>query len=91
MDISLVAAESKESLLRQLSGCIEERVEADEAKQLIEFSSIYFDKYPLEELEGKSINDVFGSLYFWWNYIQKREVDEAKLRVFNPNLEEDGW
>ena len=91
MDISLVAAESKESLLRQLSGCIEERVEADEAKQLIEFSSIYFDKYPLEELEGKSINDVFGSLYFWWNYIQKREVNEAKLRVFNPNLEEDGW
>ncbi|GAA5316830.1 MAG: NAD-glutamate dehydrogenase GdhB [Candidatus Pelagadaptatus aseana] len=91
MDISMVASESKESLLRQLGECIDEKLEKKEAQQLKTFSSIYFDKYPLSELEGRAINDVFGSLYFWWNYVQSRPDDCAKVRVFNPNLEEDGW
>lgn len=91
MDISMVASESKESLLRQLGECIQERLEDKEAEQLQTFAKIYFDKYPLSELEGRAINDVFGSLYFWWNYIQSCPQSAPKVRVFNPNLEEDGW
>jgi glutamate dehydrogenase len=87
----MVASESKESLLRQLGECIQERLEDKEAEQLQTFAKIYFDKYPLSELEGRAINDVFGSLYFWWNYIQSCPQSAPKVRVFNPNLEEDGW
>jgi glutamate dehydrogenase len=91
MDISLVAAESKEAFFVQLFNCIEQKLNKSDAKKLIEFSKLYYDKQPLEELDGKSIADIYGSLYCWWNFILQRDDHEANVRVFNPSLAEDGW
>ncbi len=32
-----------------------------------------------------------GSLYSHWNFIYHRTPDEAKIHIFNPDKEKDGW
>lgn len=51
----------------------------------------FFNHYPLEELVGRRLSDVFGSLYQWWQFIQQYDAQQPKVRLFNPSLTEDGW
>lgn len=51
----------------------------------------YFNHYPLDELIGRRLSDVFGSVYQWWQFIQQYDGQEPKLRLFNPSLAEDSW
>lgn len=91
MDISLVAADTKEAFFHQLSDCIDEKLSNSQADKVRDFAALYYDQSDLEELEGKALNDVFGSAFGWWNFIQQSDISGPKLRVFNPSLEEDGW
>ncbi|WP_439134454.1 NAD-glutamate dehydrogenase [Pseudomaricurvus sp.] len=89
--ISSVVADSKDVFLNQLSDCIDEKLASAQADKLKAFAEIYYQQADLEELQGKSLSDVFGSTLGWWNFIQQGPQDGAKVRVFNPGLEEDGW
>lgn len=89
--ISSVVADSQEAFLQQLFECIDEKLASGPAARLKSFAETYYCQADLEELQGKSLNDVFGSLLGWWNFIQESPVNAAKVRVFNPGLEEDGW
>lgn len=60
-----------------------------EAIQLL--AKKYFNHYPLEELVGRRLSDVFGSLYQWWQFIQQYDRQQPKVRLFNPSLAQDGW
>jgi glutamate dehydrogenase len=91
VDISLVAADTKEAFFNQLSDCIDEKLSNSQADKVRDFAALYYDQSDLEELEGKALNDVFGSAFGWWNFIQQSDMSGPKLRVFNPSLEEDGW
>lgn len=51
----------------------------------------FFNYYPLEELVGRRLSDVFGSLYQWWQFIQYHDPETPKVRLFNPSLAEDDW
>lgn len=82
----------------QLSGFLEEfqryavqQLPAEEAARVQELAARFYNHYPLEELIGRRLSDVFGSLYQWWKFIQDYESSEPKLRLFNPSLTEDAW
>lgn len=89
--MSLVTADSKESFFKQLHGYIGEKLASSEKERVTHFSDQYFDRYPLNELEGLQLSDVYGSAYNWWNFIQDHDLSVPKIKVFNPNLEDDGW
>src|SRR5690606_9868615 len=55
------------------------------------FVERYFHLYPLDELIGWEWGDLFGIVYQWWQFIQRHDLDRAKIKVFNPNLDEHGW
>lgn len=55
------------------------------------FVEQYFYLYPLEDLLGRRWSDVCGAVYQWWHLIQLHDPAEARVRVFNPDLEEHGW
>src|SRR5690606_39364785 len=42
----------------------------------------FFSHYPLEELVGRRLSDVFGGLYQWWKFIQHFDSAQPKLRLF---------
>ena len=91
MDISLVTADSTSIFQDQLNSAIGDRLKGKTAKAVQAFAQTYYEHYPLDELDGRRLSDVYGSCFAWWNYCQSLPAGSAKVRVFNPNLEEDGW
>ena len=92
MDTSLVAADNKQAFLDQLTALIEDRLTGENGSKFKAFALEYYDQFPIDELEGRKISDVYGSLYGWWNMIADRPAaPKAKVRVFNPTLDEDHW
>jgi len=67
------------------------KLTGDELASLQRLAKKYFNYSPLEELVGRRLSDVFGSLYQWWQFIQLHDPQTPKVRLFNPGLAEDGW
>ncbi|WP_461482345.1 NAD-glutamate dehydrogenase domain-containing protein, partial [Porticoccus sp.] len=59
--------------------------------QLLPFAHKLFDLFPLEELAEERIEDIQGFVRSLYNFVGKIDPGRAKVRVFNPVLEEDGW
>src|SRR5690606_39685717 len=55
------------------------------------FARFFFSRYPLEELHGRHLSDVFGMVYHAWRLSGEFDRLDPKIRLFNPNLEEQGW
>lgn len=51
----------------------------------------YFHHFPLQELLGRPLGDVFGSLFYAWRLLQKFDGSEPFIRAFNPSLAQEGW
>ncbi len=91
MDISLVAADSKATFDDQLKAAINGRLKGKQATAVQAFAEVYYEQYPLDELDGRRVSDVYGSVFGWWNFCEVLPAGQSNVRVFNPNLEEDGW
>jgi len=76
-----------------------EKVVAYAKKQLPEnkltlitkFIRLYYTNIALEDIEARSIPDLYGAVLSHWELMQRRKPKEAKIRIFNPNYEENGW
>ncbi|WP_346840187.1 NAD-glutamate dehydrogenase [Microbulbifer sp. SAOS-129_SWC] len=88
--MATVITDSREELVAQVSALIREKL-AGEAEPVVAFAEQFLHQYPLEDLAGRRLVDVYGCIYSWWDFIQQRPGDKPKVRVFNPRLEDDGW
>ncbi|TLM78775.1 NAD-glutamate dehydrogenase [Microbulbifer harenosus] len=88
--MATVITDSREELLAQVSGFIREKL-GDKAEPVTAFAEQFLNQYPLEDLSGRRLVDVYGCIYTCWDFIQQRAAGEPKIRVFNPRLEEQGW
>ncbi len=55
------------------------------------FVEQFFSNVPLEDLDTRSIETLYGMAISNWNLIYQRQADECKVRVFNPTEKEEGW
>lgn len=81
----------KEALLQQLVEEIERRLPEDRAQELVEFSRYCLASASAFDLEEWRMEDLYGSLLAFWQFIQRRQPEEACVRVFNPDYERHGW
>ncbi|MBY6212256.1 NAD-glutamate dehydrogenase [Microbulbifer agarilyticus] len=88
--MATVITDSREELLEQVSDIIREKL-GDKAGPVISFAEQYLNQYPLEDLAGRRLVDIYGCIYTCWDFIQQRDDDGPKVRVFNPRLEDHGW
>ncbi|MBN8431774.1 NAD-glutamate dehydrogenase [Microbulbifer salipaludis] len=88
--MATVITDSREELLAQVSGLIEKKL-GDKAGPVAAFAAQFLNQYPLEDLAGRRLADVYGCIYTSWDFIQQRAQGAPKIRVFNPRLEEHGW
>ena len=56
-----------------------------------DFAVRYFQDVESEDLAERKPADLYGAALSHWNFARKREPGRAKVRVFNPTLEEHGW
>lgn len=78
-------------ILSQLIELINNKLPPQQAKMLADFANIYYLNVPVEDLQDRSLNDLFGNLLSHWKLVTSRKQGENAIRIFNPHLETDGW
>jgi glutamate dehydrogenase len=51
----------------------------------------YFGQVDPEDIAERKPADLYGAVLSHWNFARKREPGRARVRVFNPTIEEHGW
>jgi glutamate dehydrogenase len=82
---------SQHTLIKQLEAEIERHLPAEQAGPLIEFARQYYENFPVDELRGRPLGDLYATTYGSWHYLQYYDSSRAKVRVFNPEFERHGW
>src|SRR5690554_5748891 len=91
MNRRLTSVRSPELFFQELDEYISRQLNSGEADAVRMFARQFFERYPLEELAGRHLSDVYGAVYQWWRFIQVFDRNTPKIHAFNPNLDEDGW
>ena len=64
---------------------------AEETEQAARFAEIFLSGVIHEDIEGMSTENLYGEVACLWRFFRRRRAGRAKVRVFNPDPEEDGW
>ncbi|MCD6038876.1 MAG: gdhB 1 [Gammaproteobacteria bacterium] len=81
----------RQEIINQICNYIKNRVPKNQAKLLGLFAQRYYASSAQEDLNARSIENLGGALLSHWNLIYQRKPSESKVRVFNPDLEKEGW
>ncbi len=91
MDRRLTNTHDSSIFFQELREYAAQHLSPTEERALFAFAEQFFDRYPLEELAGRHLSDVFGAVHQYWRFMQEYDQRAPKIRAFNPHLEEDGW
>lgn len=80
-----------QNIINQLKGYIQENANEKGTRLLQIFAQKYYASSSVDDLKNRPMSELYGILVSHWNYIQQRAPGEAKIRIFNPDQEKDGW
>jgi glutamate dehydrogenase len=81
----------KAGLIKAVIKTAKSRLKAKNAKTVSQFIDSYYDNVPPSDFADTSPDKLFGAALAHWQLAAKRQASKALVRVYNPNLEEDGW
>jgi len=81
----------KADLIKAVIKMAKSRLKAKNAKTVSQFINSYYKNVPPSDLAEASSEKLFGAVLAHWKLAAKRQPGKALVRVYNPNLEEDGW
>src|SRR5579864_8023172 len=82
--------ESQNSI-NQVKSNIEKHINDKDIPLLDVFAQRYYLSSSVDDLKQRSIQELSSILLSHWNFIYQRSPGEAKIRIFNPVKEKDGW
>ncbi len=85
------AAHSKRELIEWLVGRVHERPDDSQAADVEAFVEAFYADCAPRELMESTPDDLYGAVLAFWRFAQQRRPGEAKVRVFNPKVDENGW
>ena len=91
MNSQLVAAQDFKTFVQDLRLFAGEKIPNNELIGFIKFTEYFFNRFPLDEISGRYLGDVFGSVYQCWRYIQQFDGRSPKVNLYNPKLDVEGW
>ncbi len=81
----------KRELIERLLERVRTRFEGQAAADVEAFvAGLYADCSP-RDIASSSPDDLYGAALAFWRFAQKRPLDEAKVRVYNPRIDKSGW
>jgi len=89
--MALKTGDLESELIGALCDRIREELPGERASTLAEFVRQYYHWVPDADLAGREPEDLYGAALAHWNFARRRGPGEAKVRVYNPNRERDGW
>lgn len=78
-------------LLEELVAFARERLPSAGFAVVEPFLRHYYDQTDAEVLLQRDVADLYGAVMAHWQTAQKFVPGTARVRVYNPNLEEHGW
>ncbi len=91
MNSQLVAAQDLDTFLEDLRLAAAETLGEAELASFMLFTRQFFSRYPLDELAGRYLSDVFGMIYHCWRLIQVFNGTSPLIQLINPRLDTEGW
>ncbi len=85
------ADEVREERLAEVLGLVRTRMAAAQRDALERFVIRYFGQVDPEDLADRAPADLYGAALSHWNSARKRDPGHARVRIFNPSIEEHGW
>jgi glutamate dehydrogenase len=82
---------SYEQILKDINTIINKKLPAKQAKLLSIFAQQYYSNVAPEELSERSAEELYGVVLSHWELLSQRAPREVKLRIYNPDCEQDGW
>lgn len=67
------------------------RLEGPDAEHVGTFIAAFYADVAPDDLFAKDVDVLFGQALSMWRFSQTRAPGAAKLRVYNPSIEEHGW
>ncbi|MCE0734240.1 NAD-glutamate dehydrogenase [Halomonas sp. G15] len=83
--------EARQDLLKQLHERLNAKLDAAKAEAVGAFAEYFYAAVPLDDLEDRRLDDVYGATLSVWHFLQQFDPADPKVRVFNPDFEEHGW
>lgn len=78
-------------IIDQIQHYIKNHANKNEIPLLSAFAQRYYSACSVEDLKHRSIEMLYAILLSHWKFINQRSPGEAKIKVFNPTKENDGW
>ncbi|HTO81106.1 MAG TPA: NAD-glutamate dehydrogenase, partial [Methylomirabilota bacterium] len=85
------AERHKSELIERVTALAATRVAADQAATIAAFIAQFYANVAAEDLVGESPDDLYGAALSLWTFGAQRTPGAAKVRAYNPRLDEQGW
>lgn len=93
MTISTMKSD-KAQWIQQLNTLIQQRLKKTEQEVVTAFASDYLHNVPIDDVAGKSVEEVFCQIHSAWCFIQSFEITEErspKIKIINPDVDQTPW
>ncbi len=77
-------------LLQNVSKLIRQKVK-DQVELVEKFAHTLYGNVANEDMFGRNDSDLYGAALSLWQTFNAHTADEAKIRVFNPEIARHGW
>ena len=78
-------------LIEQITDTVRAKLPPEQAIEAAEFADQYYAQVAPEDLAERSLADLYGAAMSHWHFARNFAGGAAKLRVFNPRIDEHGW
>jgi len=86
-----IAEKSRTQRQEEIAKLVATGIGADLRATLQDFVARYYEQVDPEDLQERLPADLYGAALSHWNFARKRAPGEARVRAFNPTIEEQGW
>jgi glutamate dehydrogenase len=89
--MAVKAGDIEQGLIESLGHSVGERLGQEPPASYREFVRQYYHWVPAKDLADRDQVDLCGAVVSHWRTARTRARGEAKVRVYNPERERDGW
>ncbi|MGH2888865.1 MAG: NAD-glutamate dehydrogenase, partial [Solirubrobacteraceae bacterium] len=89
--MTVKAGDTEQDLIESLGQSVKLALAQEPPASYREFVRQYYHWVPARDLADRDQRDLCGAVIAHWRTAQRRAPGEAKVRVYNPDGERDGW
>ncbi|MFZ5791330.1 MAG: NAD-glutamate dehydrogenase [Pseudomonadota bacterium] len=85
------AEQAKADLIERIAQTVSQRLERKRAEGVERFVRLFYANVPPDDILEDEVDNLFSAALALWNFGLARPPATAKVRVYNPRLDEHGW